>query len=144
MFKDIPTDGIPPDSQTLGNFIGREIRLMEGGKSEVTFDIGAQFLNFQDVLHGGAYAIMLDTACGVAIRGALDMEKYGGHSTLELKTSYLRAGQPGCYTAKGNVLRLGKSVAFADAELFNEGDELVSYASATFHLRLRAAKQNIK
>ena len=142
MYKDIPVEGLPPDSQTqsqtLGNFIGREIRLMEGGKSEVTFDIGEQFLNFQGVLHGGAYATMLDTACGVAIRGQLDMKKYGGHSTLELKTSYLRAGQPGRYLAKGNVLRLGKSVAFVDAELFNAAGELVSYASATFHLRLRA------
>ena len=67
---------------------------------------------------------MLDTACGVAIN-RLDMEKYAGHATLELKTSYLKAGAPGDYLAKGQVQRIGKSIAFADATLYNSDNELV-------------------
>ena len=34
------------------------------------------------------------------------MEKYAGHATLELKTSYLIAGAPGDYLAKGQVQRI--------------------------------------
>jgi uncharacterized protein (TIGR00369 family) len=91
----------------------------------------------QGVLHGGAYATMLDTACGVAIRSRLDMDKFAGHATLELKTSYLKAGTPGDYLAKGQVQRIGKSIAFADATLYNSDNELVGSASATFILRPR-------
>lgn len=137
MFKDFPSEGLPPTDTPLARLIGREIKQMADGKSEVLFMIGEEFVNFQGVLHGGAYATMLDTACGAAIRGALDMKKYGGHSTLELKTSYLKAGRPGKYRAEGNVQRIGKTIAFADASLFNEAGEQVGRASATFHLRLR-------
>ena len=47
------------------------------------------------------------------------MEKYRGHATLELKTSYLKAGKPGKYIAKGKVLRMGRSVAYSEASLFD-------------------------
>lgn len=137
MFKDLPIDGVPDAGVTLSDFLGRDIVFMAEGRSEVRFLIPDVFINLQGVLHGGAYATMLDTACGVAIRGAIDMEKYGGHSTLELKTSYLKAGLPGAYTAKGQVTRMGKSIAFVEADLFNSEDDLVGRASATFKLRQR-------
>jgi uncharacterized protein (TIGR00369 family) len=111
----------------------------DSGTSVVRFCIPDTFLNLQGVLHGGAYATMLDTACGVAVRAKLDMSIYGGSSTLELKTSFLKAGAPGQYVAKGYVRRIGKSIAFVDSELFNEHDELVGRGSATFKLRLRKA-----
>lgn len=137
--RDLPTD-IGKNTtlrSPLGDLIGREIISMGDGKSEVHYTIDEQFLNMQDILHGGAYATMLDTACGVAVRGALDMEKYVGHVTLELKTSYLQAGYVGSYKAYGNVLRLGKSVAFVEAILHNDKQELVATATATFKLRHR-------
>lgn len=124
-------------SSPLSDMIGREIIALGEGKSEISFTIGEEFLNMQGILHGGAYATMLDTACGVAIRGALDMEKYVGHVTLELKTCYLKAGEVGSYKAYGNVLRMGKSVAFVEAILHNDKQELVATASATFKLRSR-------
>ena len=127
-----------PESE-LADFIGRKILAFdtETGLVEVGFTIPKIFLNMQGILHGGAYATMLDTACGVAIRSRLDMDKYAGHSTLELKTSYLKAGAPGNYVAKGQVQRIGKSIAFADATLYNADNELVGSASATFVLRPR-------
>jgi acyl-coenzyme A thioesterase PaaI-like protein len=64
----------------------------------------------------------------------LDLEKYRGHATLELKTSYLKAGKPGKYVAKGRVLRMGRSVAYSEAALYDGDGALVSKASATFKL----------
>ena len=104
-----------PDSE-LAKLIGRKILAFdtETGQVEVGFTMTEAFINMQGVLHGGAYATMLDTACGVAIRSRLDMEKYAGHATLELKTSYLKAGAPGDYLAQGPVVRTRKSQAFSD------------------------------
>ena len=64
-----------PESE-LADFIGRKILAFdtETGLVEVGFTIPKIFLNMQGILHGGAYATMLDTACGVAIRSRLDMD----------------------------------------------------------------------
>ena len=128
--------GFDPQAKTspFGDLIGRDIIRMENGESEVRFTLGDVWLNMQGILHGGAYASMLDTACGVAGRSQLDMEKYRGQVTLELKTSYLKAGGPGEYMAKGRILRMGRSVSFVDAVLYNDADEEVARASATFKL----------
>jgi uncharacterized protein (TIGR00369 family) len=132
----MPLEGFSPGviQSEIGKLIGRELILMENGLSEVAFDMAETWLNMQGILHGGAFATMLDTACGAAIRSMLDMEKYRGHATLELKTSYLQAGKPGKYIAKGRVLRMGRSVAYSEASLFDADGALVSKASATFKL----------
>ena len=132
----MPLKGFSPDitQSEIGKLIGRELIVMEDGLSEVAFEMGETWLNMQGILHGGAFATMLDTACGVAIRSLLDLEKYRGHATLELKTSYLQAGKPGKYIAKGKVLRMGRSIAYSEASLFDEGGVMVSTASATFKL----------
>ena len=139
MMRDLPMDASASPDSELAKLIGRKILAFdtETGQVEVGFTMTEAFINMQGVLHGGAYATMLDTACGVAIRSRLDMEKYAGHATLELKTSYLKAGVPGDYLAKGRVHRIGKSIAFADATLYNNDNELVGSASATFILRPR-------
>ncbi|MDC0147586.1 PaaI family thioesterase [Alphaproteobacteria bacterium] len=139
MFIDIPENAGSSSDSALSVLLQREVLSMdaETGTSVVSFCMPDTFLNLQGVLHGGAYATMLDTACGVAVRAKLDMSIYGGSSTLELKTSFLKAGAPGSYIAKGYVRRIGKSIAFVDADLFNDQEELVGRASATFKLRLR-------
>ena len=137
--RDLPKDASATPDSALAKLIGRKILAFDTdkGQVEVGFTITDDFINMQDVLHGGAYATMLDTACGVAIRSRLDMDKFAGHATLELKTSYIKAGSPGDYLAKGQVQRIGKSIAFADATLYNSDNELVGSASATFFLRPR-------
>ena len=137
--RDLPKDASTTSDTALAKLIGRKIIAFdtEKGQVEVGFTITDDFINMQGVLHGGAYATMLDTACGVAIRSRLDMDKFAGHATLELKTSYIKAGAPGDYPAKGQVQRIGKSIAFADATLYNSDNELVGSASATFILRPR-------
>lgn len=134
-----PLQGFSPDTTNpaMGELLGREIVLMEDGLSEARFTIGEAWLNMQGILHGGAYAAMLDTCCGMAIRSLLDLEKYRGHSTLELKTSYFKAGYPGVFVGKGKVLRMGRSIAYSEASLLNADGEEVGRASATFKLLAR-------
>jgi uncharacterized protein (TIGR00369 family) len=136
-----PIKGLDPAQTTSGmsELMGREIVSMENGESEVHFTMSDNWMNMQGILHGGAFASMLDTACGVAARSVLDVEKYRGQVTLELKTSYLKAGYPGKYIAKGKVLRMGKRVCYADATLYDEAGDMVSRASATFSLLLKDA-----
>lgn len=123
----------------IGEMLGREILSVDRDQRtvEMAFELGDVFMNFQRVIHGGIVATLLDTLCGVAIRMSYDSEQYAGHVTLELKTSFLAAAYPGRFTGTGRVLRLGKSVAFAESELFNADAEKIASASATFKLRKR-------
>lgn len=134
-----PIRGFDPDATTspLGEMIGREIIRMEDGESEVHFTMDERWMNMQGILHGGAYATMLDTACGVAVRSKLDLDVHKGHVTLELKTSYFKGGRPGKYVATAKVLRMGKRISYIEGSLFDAAGDLVSRASATFSLLLR-------
>jgi acyl-coenzyme A thioesterase PaaI-like protein len=46
----------------------------------------------------------------------------------------LKAARPGKFVGKGRVIRLGRNIAFTEAELFDEAGDLV--ARATFSNRV--------
>src|SRR6185295_9411136 len=83
------------------------------------------------VVHGGYAATLLDSACGIAVHSQLGPGR--GHSTLELKVSYLRgltAGS-GAVHAVGRVTSLGRRVAFAEATLLDGAGRLCATATST-------------
>ena len=60
----MPLKGFTPEitNSEIGKLIGREIIKLENGESEVSFEMTESWLNMQGILHGGAFATMLDTA----------------------------------------------------------------------------------
>ncbi len=82
-------------------------------------------------VHGGYAATLLDSACAIATHTTLGPNR--GHTTLELKVSYLRAltADSGAVRATGRVISAGKRVAFAEAELRDEQDRLCASATST-------------
>ena len=66
-------------------------------------------------VHGGYAATLLDTACGIAVHSQLGANR--GHTSLELKVSYLRAlsEHSGTVRAVGRAIAVGRRVAFAEA-----------------------------
>lgn len=102
---------------------------------EMRFNVDERFLNMRGVIHGGIIATMLDTLCGASIYATAEPTAQVGQMTLEMKTSFLKAAQPGVFRGVGRVLRRGKSIAFTESELYNSESECVACASATFGLR---------
>ncbi len=82
-------------------------------------------------VHGGYAATLLDSACGIATHSALGPDR--GHTTLELKVSYLRAlsESSGTVRATGRVVSVGKRVAFAEATLIDGEGRLCATATST-------------
>jgi uncharacterized protein (TIGR00369 family) len=82
-------------------------------------------------VHGGYAATMLDSACGIAVHSELGPNR--GHTTLELKVSYLRGlnAQSGKVRATGRTLSVGRRVAFAEATLHDEAGRLCATATST-------------
>ncbi len=95
----------------------------------VLFHPKADLCQTAGVIQGGFVTAMLDAAMAQSVMVASQLTL--GPPTLELKVSFFRAALPGPHRAIGRVLRLGKSIGFLEAELFNGAQQLVAKSSAT-------------
>lgn len=82
-------------------------------------------------VHGGYAAVLLDSACGIAVHSQLGPNR--GHTTLELKVSYLKGltDRSGTVRATGRTVSVGGRVAFAEAELHDGEGRLCATATST-------------
>jgi uncharacterized protein (TIGR00369 family) len=73
-------------------------------------------------VHGGYAATVLDSACGIAVHSQLEANR--GHSTLELKVSYVRGlnARSGKIRAIGRTISVGRRVAFAERRFTTRRD----------------------
>jgi uncharacterized protein (TIGR00369 family) len=121
------SDSQPPMGSTLG------FRLVEVERGKVVFEghPGRSVYNPLGSVHGGYAATLLDSACGVAIASQLGPNR--GHTTLELKISYLRAltENSGTVRATGRVISLGSRVGFSEATLRDGEGRLCATATST-------------
>jgi uncharacterized protein (TIGR00369 family) len=85
-------------------------------------------------VHGGYAATLLDSACGIAVHSQLDAG--GGHTTLEMKVSYLRGLSEASGTVRACRARHldGPRVAFAEATLHDGAGRLGATATSTLLL----------
>src|SRR5579863_10461386 len=90
--------------------------------------------NPHGTVQAGVHAVVLDAAMNFAINAAL-AGRDRTRGTLELKCETMRAAQRGStYAARGEVTRLARQVAFAEASLRDAHGALVSRATGTFLL----------
>ncbi len=82
-------------------------------------------------VHGGYAATLLDSACGIAVHSELEANR--GHTTLELKVSYLRglSERSGTVRATRRAVSVGRRVAFAEATLHDGEGRLCATATST-------------
>jgi uncharacterized protein (TIGR00369 family) len=100
------------------------------GRVTIGWEARAEHLNLQGLVHGGVLATLLDTAMGLALRSALDPGRR--HVTIEMGVHYLRPAHPGRLRAHGRVVRIGREIAFAEAEVVDAQDRPLARATGTF------------
>src|SRR5688572_9905360 len=115
----------PPAAETLGWELICENP--EAGTIEIAFHPGRAFLNPHGAVQGGFVAAMLDDTMGPALVSMTDGASVP--SSLEMHVSFLRPVKPGRVVGRGRVVQLGRSVAFLEAELFDEAGELLARAT---------------
>lgn len=107
--------------------------LAEVDRGRVVFEGTPDSSDFNPMgsVHGGYAATLLDSACGMAVQSALEAGR--GHTTLELKVSYLKAltDRSGTVRATGRVISVGRRVGFAEAELRDGKGQLCATATST-------------
>lgn len=83
-------------------------------------------------VHGGFLFTLLDAAIGRAIMHELPPDK--GCPTVEMKINYFRPCQYGVLKARGEVVRMGRNLCYAEGEIRNEEGKLVARSTGTFFL----------
>lgn len=103
------------------------------GFCTVTGKVERRHLNINEVVHGGVYATILDTAMGAAVVSLLSEGETT--ATTSLYVEFLRAAREGdTLTARGEVLRRGRHIAFAEGNLVDADDRRLSQARGTWYI----------
>jgi uncharacterized protein (TIGR00369 family) len=104
----------------------------KAGEVRMSFNITEDFCHSKVIVQGGYVTAMLDACMAHATSTHSGLSKSA--STLELKVSFLAASNPGKFRGVGRVVRMGRSIAYAEASLFNESEVEVARASSTIKL----------
>lgn len=117
----------PPSAKLLG----WTLRAIDpkAGTIEIGFTADERFTNPSGAVQGGFVAAMLDDTQGPALFGHTNGEVYA--PTIDFTISFVKAARPGSFVGKARVISLGKTIAFTEAELFDETGELVARATFT-------------
>ena len=87
-------------------------------------------LNLFGYVAGGYLSVFADELLSSAIGSVMDEGEFA--TTAELKISFLKPVKKGLVTGTGKVLRKGQRVAFVEATITNEKDEVVATVSSTW------------
>jgi len=110
------------------------------GEVEVAMEVGADHLNIQGLVHGGLLATLADTAMGLAVRTRL--EPGSRHVTIQLGVQFLSPGRPGRIVARARVVRSGRQIAHAEADVVDAGGKLLARAQST--VAVMAERENAR
>lgn len=117
----------PPICATIGfRFVafseGRAVMELEPGEHQYN-PIGS--------VHGGVIVALLDSVAGSAVHTTLPAGV--GYTTVSLTTSFLRPVQAdsGTLTAEGRLIRAGRRIALAEADLRDADDRVYAHATAS-------------
>lgn len=117
----------PPMSSHLGMVI-RDV-----AHGSVTFEAHPDESHYNPIgmVHGGFVCTLLDSALGCSVHTTL--EAGTGYTSIEIKVNFLRpvTAHNGPLTSTWRVTKLGRRVAFAEAEVADNNGKTVATASGS-------------
>ena len=109
---------------------GMEVTEAAAGEVTVAMDLLDRHVNLQGLVHGGMLAILADTACGLSIRSAMEPGRL--HITTDLDIHYLAPAKPGRLFGRGKAVKVGRTLAFAEASVEDGEGRLLARAQSRF------------
>lgn len=117
-----------PVNETLGFFMQDTTDPTE--EVSFTWKVPREYCNSAGNLQGGMLATFADLVLGGATSAHLPADRYP--ALAEMKISIFRPAPAGTkITGRGRVLKAGKRVLFAEAEITDEDGDLIAKASGT-------------
>ena len=117
--------------------IGGRLEEWREGYVRMSITLEERHTNPNGVMHGGVVTTLMDEALGGVIASVRGLEAMfaAPHATVEMNASFLAGASPGDrIVVEARVLRLGRRVAFGEAEAHrgDDGGELIAKGRMTF------------
>ncbi|MCH7485142.1 MAG: PaaI family thioesterase [Chloroflexi bacterium] len=130
------TDLSERPTSAIMQMLGGQIDSFEDGVSVMSLKLEDRHMNPNGVVHGGVITTLMDEATGhaiVTIRG-LEVMAETPHATIDMSVSFLSGARVGDeLVCEARTLRIGRAVAFAEAEVRRRGsDDLVAKGRFTY------------
>lgn len=127
-----PTPDFP-----LASILGMVTEEKEKGSATARVQIGAEHLNPHGSVHGAVLFAMVDTAMGAATMSVLDEADMC--ASIDVQMRFCKAVFDGELVATAIVMQAGKRIIHLQAEVRDQHDELVGFASGSFAVIPRPA-----
>ena len=109
---------------------GMDVVEASAGEVTIAMQVEERHVNLQGFVHGGMLAILADTACGLSIRSAMEAGRL--HVTADLDIHFLAPAKPGRILGRGKAVKIGRSLAFAEASIEADDGRLLARAQSQF------------
>lgn len=121
--------------------IGIETVVAEPGRVVNRIAVREEHLNYNDVVHGGVISSLIDSVAGGAVRTLRDEAeiRLRPHATSDLHVSYLAPARGTELVAEARVVKMGRTAAFTEVEVRDDGGRLVAMGLVTFVIGSRRA-----
>ena len=118
--------------QTALSTIGATMRGMAPGEVEITLPYSPNLTQQHGFVHAGIIATIADSACGYAALSLMPADT--SVLTVEFKVNLLAPARGTAFTARGRVLRPGRTITVCRADVVaraDEGETLIATMLAT-------------
>lgn len=113
----------------VAQLIGFQVSDIRDGRALATLEAGPQHANPMGTLHGGILCDISDAAMGMAFASTLTADE--SFTTVELRINFFRPVWKAKITAKGKVIRRGKTIGYVECDITDDQGRLVAKASST-------------
>jgi len=101
--------------------------------AELELPVTEQVSQMLGLVHGGAVATLIDSACAACLWPHLEAQGVAA-VTLEMKVNFLATPRGAFARAQASLLRFGRTTAYTECSVTDESGKLCARASATFFL----------
>jgi uncharacterized protein (TIGR00369 family) len=115
----------------LFELVGLKVEKAGGGRCEISFGLAKEGQRQGEMMHGGITMFALDNAASMAV---MTLNNGVSQSTLELKVNFLSPVSRPPFRARGEVIKMGRSTAVAEARLLDAENKVCAMALGTWFI----------
>lgn len=134
-----PATTIPPEMEWLSerltrnhfaNWMRMKLIRATDGEVDILVPWREEFISNPDArfMHGGVLAAIVDTAGSFATATRLGRPP----QTIDMRVDYHSTARPGDFVARSRIIRMGRTIATADTEIFSLDNKLVASGRGTY------------
>lgn len=115
------------DSSPCAVFFGMSLVDLSPGYAKVKLELKQEFLNWENMIHGGVIATLLDQAFGCACNTLENI-----HVAIQMNIHFIAAAKVGdTIYAESRVLHAGKRVGASEMNVFDSKGKIIARATGT-------------